>query len=682
MSTVVYKDIFNMKGKDLAEMVMQDLSLSAENRADALQANRRYRRMYKVQDEPGLQPQGGTGDLEEDLYQFSNTYLPVSTMVVNIATQNIYNNLFGDSQYFEIEPQEEEDEIRAEISGALIRRRHRQMKFKRSMINMIKQGLKYDYAIALTSWLTEPGTVIRPVMKKETHEFKTGLKEEFETIQQAETFVPNKIDRSHTTILNNFHCFHDWAATEGLADSSFFCDVREVSFRELINNQRTKDNPEGLYINLDKIDNGSLMINAGIELDTKDVLRRTAGLQRTQNGSLTVIRYFTPNGMVQLSGDGTVITDPKPMAGFPLVDWRLWLLENTFEGMGLLQSMERMQYDMNAIINNKRDFQQLVLNPISVIDQSLASAIDGSTELIPGQQFVTAGPTGDKITFYKPGLDVGSSSSEELSLEFDMVSKVSQLGQNAQGSFAKGRRSAREAAGVQGATDLAMGFASIIFETEVIEPVIEQQLFWEMKNLKGEHRFRDLGPNGKMFVEVNENTLLFGSTPTIKALGISNIQKNAVETSNLIQAMQITGNLGLMNQINIPEVLKELWRRQRPEDYQKFLKQPGMIDQINIPPEEENVLFGLGRHPDVKPTNDHIRHIQSHEEHKLTPDYALWPDALRQEFEIHINRHKAAMQQDQAQRQGQSQAASGPVGLPGRDGRPVQSEAAQAGAAL
>lgn len=641
---VEFKELMELSDEELAEIITNDLAQSVAYRTPALQANQRYQDMYQVQDDPALGPRLGKGDLQEDESLWSNTYLPVGTTIANVAIQHIWlNTIGGNPDYLRCEPNDPRDWKGAIFCAKHLKNRHLQMGFKETVFSLIQEGVLYDYAIALNHWRFEGGYELQRVDSEEELAFKNGAKFMFGSTRSEEVWNPQKIDRVQTDVLNNMRTFFDPASRRGFDDSEFFIDVRDESPRVLMDNRRTKDNPFGIYdFNPNEIETGKTHLFSKVG-DWKDKRIASQSLNSVMNDNskrVHIVRYWTPNFMAEMTGNHKIIRR-RHMTGYPLTKFTLFPLSNRFEGMGLLQPIERMQIDINAIVNSKRDYESLVLDPMAVVDASVQGA-EGDVQLHPGKIFISDDGVADKVEIIKPGADIGGASTQEIELQLGMISRVSNTGPNASGQFASGRRSATEASEVSQALDTSMGVSSLRFENLMLEPIYDQQLHFERVNMTRTEVFRQAGPEGEYFWQVDREQLTLYSNPTFRALGMSHIMQTALQRAQLIQMVNtVMANPSMAKHVDEKAVVQELFRQYRPADYNDFLREQPQGVSPNIPPEMEHTLFARGHRVDVSPENDHQEHSLTHGTFMASQDFQLWPDVLKQK----LIQHKAVHDQ-------------------------------------
>lgn len=111
-----------------------------------------------------------------------------------------------------------------------------------------------------------------------------------------------------------------------------------------------------------------------------------------------------------------------------------------------------------------------------------------------------------------------------------------------------------------------------------------------------------------------------------------------------------------------------------PESWISFVEQSGLehmsqiFDGNTALAEYENYWIGEGQQVETNEFDDDAKHIQQHNEERMSPDYRSWPEERKRFMELHIANHKAQVES----KEGQAAAAAalrqiatgGGIGLP------------------
>ena len=643
--SITYQDPEFLTDEELQGLIINQLEYSFLTRVDDINTNHRLKRMYMAKDEPRLSSRTNSGRLDEDPATYSNTYLPVVTGIVDTAKTLMYTNLFGTPDYLRCVSQEVIDEERTLATCRHLKHRHDQMMFLAEFVDeFMLEYLLYDFAVALTSWKVEPGYQVTPEQVQEIIDFGDGT--QFHRSRKINTMIknPTAIRRCNTVTIPNYQCFPDPRATRGFGD--FFIMAQDVSQRHLMINRKTPQNPFGIYkFKPEEISTGrgGLFDRISNVADRRELNRR---FSKANEQDVHLITAFYDNYRVQMDGGGNIVRRGR-MAGYPLAKASFRKLNDRFGGMGIVHVLERQQHDINRMINDRRDFNNLVLNPITIMEKdTFARGEYGDGTLHAGQLYTYDGDgkASDTIHTEQPGQPIGGDHQAEISTQLSMMNTVSNISANSQAQFATGRRSAREADEVASGTSVALGVTSRRLEVQAFEPIYDQQLMLERIHFDGFEGIRDIG-DPDLYVHVTPETLAFQSNPRMKAMGMTNIRLDAVDRAQLIQQVSVAlTSPTIMKFTNAEELVKRFWRAAQPDTFYELLNVAKPSDRINTPPETEHLMFAQGRYPKVKPLNDHDEHFNAHNAFKRAGAYSAWPEVFKREFDNHIAGHSAAIQ--------------------------------------
>ncbi len=641
-----YTNIRKLSDKELIERVTGDFKQAAADKDVDIARCKRYLRIYQALDQAENIIDEDTGKLADDRRIYSNTYLPISAAVVDTAASGLYNAFFSAPDYFEIEGRTPMDDAFGPKITAHLMKRHKEMHFRSIIYRTIQQSLIFDYAVTMVRWKMESGFIPKRVVIETTVPLGR-LKVKRRDVEVKMEWIPDAIDRSDVSLFDYMNCYHDSKAKMGLEDSEFFIDVRFELIESLIEWREQEDSLFGRYKNIDVVIkklSDEFMRMAPVSSDEEEPINL---LMRRR---VKIVRYWTRHHVVEMVGD--TIISRQNIDGLPLQLWRVHTLPNQFKGMGIVQRMERSQYDINAIVNLKRDHQNLTLNPIAILDEELVDVNDGKVELYPGRVLVSSGGVpGDKAFFYQPG-SIAQGATEEIALQMEIIKDVSGVGDNQLGNFSQGRKTARETSAVAaGAMGKIMTIALNMEET-CLEPIYLGMFKLEQRWMRAPDTFKYHGVNAVDWVRITPEDYKWMAQPRFISRGTAIIKDREIQIQQFLTAADRA--MAAPQFHNLPEIFTEMWKLLSPMDYQRFVKDPNEQTQ-NIPPNIENKIIAEGGQVEISQANEHANHRQVHEAYKLGPDYPLWPQATKNVLDQHIQQHLAAEQQDVlSQTQGQN----------------------------
>ena len=648
---------------DLAQYMTELLQWSFWARWDAIQTNKRLLRMYMAKDEPRPRIRRESGQLQDDVANMSNTYMPVATGIVDTAKSIMYSNLFATPDYIRCTSQEEEDEERAIYACRHLKSRHDQMGFLSDVVqDHIFEALLYDFSVMITDWKVQGMYQTQPITEDQSIEFESGFKLKRTRTRNVELFKRDAINRVDTRIINNRQCmpdpsYHRASSLNGVGE--FFGFTQDVSQNFMFNNRKTADNPFGIFtFDPDEIEPGKdhLFRHVDNQADKRELQRRfiPASLE-----DVHLVTFLFPTFMAVMTGNRKIVRR-KRMTGMPITKYAFRELPDRFGGLGILHVLERMQLDFNAMVNDRRDFMNYILNPVVMIDQDAFNRSNLHDGMLHPGKIMTydsdAGQrAGDMIHIAQPGNPAGQDHQAEMALSINMMNTVSNISGNSQAQIESGQRSATEIREVANALQTSLGVSALNLERASINPTYDLQLTMERINFDGVASIRDIGTHD-IYMQIVPEMLVFRTNPRMQALGMSHIVQGSVDKAQLLAAAAISLDPNFIEFVNREELVTQIWKAHRPSDYFRMLKKGFPSDQVNIPPSVEHMMFGAGRFPKVSPNNDDDKHLKEHSLFKDSAGYRVMPPFLKNEFDKHISIHQAAKQ---SKTQGQQSGAAG-----------------------
>lgn len=587
---------------------------------------RRFLNIYKAVDAPDTDIDTAVDAIYRDMERDrSNTYMPVGAALVDSARAQLYDYFFGIPKYFQIDADEPIDSFfYEEMVQAHMMKRHKEMKFKSKVDYAFLQMLCFDYCITFMRWYTRPGYV----MERVTTQTKVpgGLDQK---VEMKPIWHPDAVDRTDFVVLHYFDCFHDPDAKNRFEDSRFFADRRWISIEDLRLQAKTKDQPFGRYKNVE------VVIEKLKESSIANATTQTTQEPGEQKNRLEVIRYWTTDHIIEYVQD--TIINRTDISGLPLQYWGFSRIPGKFRSMGLLQRLERQQYEINASVDDVRDFQNMVNDPIAIVRGDIMGIEEGSIRL--DRKVYTASDVNDAIKLVQPGIDTTQTALQHTNLQVAMARWVSGFGgENQGGSFTSGRRSATEAGLVeQGAEKRTFLLASLL-SAEAFEPALLEQFKLEQMFMTKRETLKYMGEKGLQWKQIDPADYKWNSQPGFSALGPDHMRFDQIATQQFLQAFSVAAQLP-PDLVDMRELVIELFKRLTPQNAYKFLKNEQQ-NQLNSKPEDENFLFAKGRSAKVSPANDHSAHIASHTAMKGTSDYKFWGETIRMRLDQHIQEHQ------------------------------------------
>ena len=627
--------------------VTSDYEAAKANKSDDLERAKRYINIYKTLDPPDEAIDESTGLIEDDESMYSNTYMAVGAAVVDSAVAKLYNIIFATGQYMEMESDNLEDMFHEEILTAHTFKRLKEMKFKSLVYETLQEASCFDYAVTGSRWLLEGGYVPKKVNALEDVQLGNIITKRRQVTSES-IWIPDKIDRSDVFKLNYMRCYHDWTAEKGLKDSRFFCDDRDVMMEELMQDSE-RSGPWGKYKNIDKVLSAVLQ---NVKQEYDKIADSDVRLEFVNNRRVKVIRYWTKNHIIEVA-EGYVIRRLN-VPDWMIHIWKIFTLPNDFRGMGFLQRLERNQYDINASLNSRRNYQNLVSNPFAVIDEDLLGEHQGEPRIYPGLVLANRGnkPAGDRIWVYSPAQNANLDTAQDVEAQIRTVERQTGVSEADQSQVSPGRTTATEIQVVQSGAGTRKEIIAERLETDCLEPIYMDIFLLEQRFLTQKESFWYNGEHGKEFFVIDPSKYQWNSMPRFNARGTVTAIKSAVETQQFVGVVDQVMKISQFAKVNVDwdNIVLEMFRKLAPKEHWKFVKDPN-VPQDNIPPEIENRLIAQGMRINTSPANNHPQHIPVHKAEQNSPDYQTWSQPRKLNMVNHIQQHEAQAQQATGQAQ-------------------------------
>lgn len=641
--SIRYKSLRELSDKQVVSRVSGDLEEWMSSKNDDIDRCRRYEAIYQALDNPDEIIDTNTGNIEKDVEEmFANTYMPIGAAVVDSFVRQLYNNFFGTPDYLQMTSNDFSKQIACYKISAHMMKQHREMKFRHIIYKALLQAACFDYTITGVRWLMAPGFVNKKV-KDVTRKQYGAMSLPYQKVRMEQRWIPNKIDRPDVFNISYFNCCHDPLAVNSFEDSRGFIDWREDMIENLLMMAKTDQRPWGKYYNIDKVLKVWQKENERmIKVQEAKVASEEELSEWFESRKISIVRYWSRDHIVETAYD--IPISRINVADWPIQRWGVFeMADPKFRMMGILQRIERNQWDINESLNNRRDWENLITDPIGAIHTDLLPA-DGDATLHHGKIFTAdwSGDVKDKFWIHSPGQSPFSSLSEDLAAQFSAIEKVS-VSENQQGSYvSRGtRRTATETAQVSQAADTKTVSISLDLEECCLLPVYMNQFLLNQSFMTESARFKHFGKYGEQFVQIRPEDYYMDDMPDFYPMGTLEVSRTPIETQQFLLAMD---RAMLMPELhNWPNIFAHLWQRLVPKFHDSFVKDPRSIS-TDVPPELENKLFSIGQVAEVSPKNIHSQHIKSHKALTRTPDFMTWPKAFQMNVEQHIEAHEQANQ--------------------------------------
>ena len=279
------------------------------------------------------------------------------------------------------------------------------MDMRSKMYDYIKDSLMYSKGFAKVTWKFTPRTKTyrRPVAKKDgTVDFETT------TVQDLE------YDDPQVDIIDPLDIYIDPDATT----SGFKGNNKYIVHRMLKTMKELKDNPN--YSNVDKVKLQSKNGGAAADMYVDKIARYQNNVPEKDKHSdmVEVLEYWERDRLVVVANRSVVLRDtPNPYdhKEIPFVELDDYRDPHKLYGQSELSVIDPLQREINSIRNQRRDYDNLALNPvIMMIPGTLRNP--NSARMAPGNAWMVS-DLNSISTFELPQLQGVSSDIEERTIQ-------------------------------------------------------------------------------------------------------------------------------------------------------------------------------------------------------------------------------------------------------------------------
>ena len=347
-----------------------------------------------------------------------------------------------------------------------------------------------------------------------------------------------------------------------------------------------------------------------------------------------------------------------------------------FYGRGIMETIDRINYMMNDIVNQTMDSVQYEINPISIIDPS-GVAFPNSIRAYPGARWLVNDPQ-KNVVFTKPA-SVAAVGFSTLSLLQGYIHDFSGANATMQGQPAvRGRgRSQNTASGMQ--TLLSQGSSGISqivedLEQQFGEPLLEMSYANLEQFLDEPIMLRILGRKGGPLLQKEVSIEDIIGDFEFKWLGSTNSRNRQIVGQQMINFLNIARGFPpeIVQSLNWPWLIKKIWVEAFGMRGGSELFDPNGAP-YSVDPELEFKLLLQDREIKISPADDNQGHLKQHylDREKITDE-----DVLKN-MDTHIQAHIDAIsamiakqKEQQAMQQMQQMMAMQQAGG-GKGGKPI-----------
>lgn len=352
-----------------------------------------------------------------------------------------------------------------------------------------------------------------------------------------------------------------------------------------------------------------------------------------------------------------VIKNPFWSGKRPLISASIEEVTGSFFGISKVEPVKFLQWNLNDFWNMGMDSAQYALLPITMVDPVKNPQYE---TMVMGLAAVwLTDPNSTKFQSFPPlwkdAMQVCQGIKSQIYESMDVNEAM-------MGKMPAGRKNNQLVGNMQQEQQVNITDHATRYEEMILNPLIERIFEMDQQFRTEEMIVQTKGEIGARAMLVKVPPTAFEKTYYFRWLG-TEFQKNIQRQQQMIAAMNVMRGIP-PEQLNgrrfdATPILEFICEQVfGPELAPKIF-----IDERNlftVPPEIENNMLASSLLPDIHPGDDHIKHLQSHDEAaKITQD----PTGA---FRTHINAHMKALQEQSQKMMGQQQQKPG--GMPGMPG--------------
>jgi len=557
----------------------------------------------------------------------------------------------------------------------------------------VTQGLVFYWSFMLLGWRREGRWVPRELSEKDqmAEDFENNVERDEPRrktkydMDRDMVWNPRYIDRADVTILHTANTRPDPRGGMSLLDCAYVMDEVRMSWYELKDKEYDEDTGEGIYFNLDKLEEAVPFDDS--TATEEEQMRQDMGEQPADGVTTsdedkekesfrnTVIlrRYWTHFGVVTADQTFKVIIGKRRYAKMPLYPFRYSIDWTKFDAQSFARLLRNVDENEDMLTNYRLDNFGTAIDGIVVTNDGVISPESRGKPRHAGSEIKLDGPVAGNIDILRTN-DVTYGVLEDRKYNETVATGLGGITENDTGQmFPGGRRLATEIQAVQAGSANRGGQLVERIEQSILTPMMNDMTLLEAARLgtnfqietieeKGEYAFPLITPE---FVAVMANKIRF------IANGSQFVNQREIEMAGIINFANTFGQNPVAQQlINWPALLSIAAKRVAHLPDPDVILSDQARSKISIPPDMEWALMKIGYEPQPQYNDDDDQHMQMHQLQMQRAQLMLEEGKIDEATVVRLQKHTALTQQKIAQKQQASAAQAGPVAtaLPGERG--------------
>lgn len=652
---------------------------------------KRYQKIYHLK----LVETSGSKRLQGNDDESPVTFVPLGRTFVDTLTAMMRGILFPDPYaWLRCEMKGDQttmSDMQADVVRRLLIMRCEQMDYIDTMTRHILQSLICRWSIGYVGWKIEGGyrrlRQVDVVGVKLIEQIKNmGKKALMRILERMKTdpefgFVYDalKVDRSDFQLLNSLDTRPDPNGGPRMESSNHFMFEKWTTWDALTEGEYSGRTFYGHLQNISKMKKEIQKENAiaGMPTESDKAKESVKGMpnQETPPDNKVLLRYhLTKTSLIITDFEFKYVLFKQRLDGYPLVKANWGRSINDFDSESLLQVIEPMTYDVNFMMNMRRENQDKSIRDIIAINKRL---LDSSVKQVKYGDDVVLEFSEDPracITNIHPP-DVTQAYKEDIEFLFEMIDKVAGMNDNIVGQYySLGRRSATETTDVKEALLTRSGQTIDDIQTYSVYESLAMIYNLEDAHFSEQFALDTFGLSAKDYPLMTRDLFVkIGGNVRIIAQGSAYWQSKRELQAASAQAVQTASqNPVLQQEFDVPQLFVDSLKASGMPEAEKYRLKRKDTD-YTIPPESEHRLIAAGHDTPIGGLDNDEKHLKDHQDYQIQLENGLidpeeFPPQNLHLLLVHIKRHEGRLQSMRTTNPtGMAAGGGAPGGFPGQE---------------
>lgn len=624
---------------------------------------RRWEQMYNLNDPVPYFDSEIEGSVQAAGNFRANNFYPLVQVMCDTIHAIISDALFPSDDFFFMKPTEVTDNeyIREAARDFLqFECKPERTDLRRHFDTHLRQAIHFQWSVARVGYRCGGRNVMvatKTVKESLLDNLKGKAKDIIERMKDGDykpkgkpafeiQYKPDGDKRPDIEVINTFNSRPDPKALDFDDRARFFCYEAENPWTHYVTNLKTKANTYGLYdeaaINEWK-DSIRSSQNPTEQEKTEEIVQKNIGSTNPTDDMVKVrvwanqyYEFVTDQNMSRVlrrrKKDGW---DFSRMVYYPRL--------HRFEGYCVPERCEKLNIELNAIANSRRDNVNMIVDAVCLINKNLYDGAYQDARMYSGKMIPVDGPPNQAWHFERPP-DGTQAATQEIQFVENWAQKSLGPGENQQGQYrTSGGRTATESEIVSVALQTRMSPIIKRIEREDLRWALKQIFKMDQLYLDEETQFTVMGPEGMSLRKMSPETLsTLGPDVDVTPIGSTVEQNRFYNRLEKLETVKIISTIPQSQQVvNWTRVIRALLESARFQGIDDLITNDPEQYQT-IPPEYENIILQFEPIA-IRDADDHEQHIQSHREFMASEDFASLNLQTQQVFAIHVQQHEEAI---------------------------------------